>query len=122
MTRHPRITIPRNHYFSVSDHAVKRYKQRIGKKNAARKAIIAHIHRELRRAIAQKKYTCKRDPLRPNHFKHATFECESFVVVTSHSSVITIYSHDEKIEQDPYADFITTRYNDKDKDVSSATD
>ncbi|MGM9924798.1 MAG: hypothetical protein ACI35R_11180 [Bacillus sp. (in: firmicutes)] len=46
---------------TITDHAIRRYKQRVGKRTAARKRIIARIHQDLKNDVWFRKACNKED-------------------------------------------------------------
>ena len=93
---------------TVSDHAVKRYKMRIGKKNANKKRIIQTIRKEVlyhrknpRRVRLSKELDSRGKP----KFQYIT--CDQFIAVIGNNKVVTLYGKDGHEKPCAYEEFIT---------------
>lgn len=92
----------------VSEHAVRRYKQRIGKRSASKKNIINEIHRQVRLAFREKRFKYSEECYPSGHPKFAIVDCGSFRAVVARTKVITVMTKDQKMsKEDVYAEFQT---------------
>lgn len=93
---------------TISGHAVKRYKQRIGKKNANRKRIIQTIRKDVIHYMKDAKNVRPSKELdahgRPC-FRYIT--CDRYIAVLGKNKVVTLYSKDGYEKPSAYEDFIT---------------
>ena len=72
---------------TITEHAIRRYKQRIGKRTAARKRIIARINRDLKNDVWIRKASHKEDV------------DGAYILVTSKYQAVCIKSHVVTIEE-----------------------
>lgn len=93
---------------TVSDHAVKRYKQRIGKKNANRKRVIQTIRKDViyhmknpRHVRHSKELDMRGKP----RFQYVT--CDRYIAVLGQNTVVTLYNKEGHERVCAYDDFIT---------------
>lgn len=92
----------------VSEHAIRRYKKRIGKKTASRQNVINEITRLVRKAWRQNQYKYSEEQYSNGYSKFVLINCGSFIAIASKNAIITVYSKNSKMDKaDVYQEFIT---------------
>jgi len=95
----------------VRNHAIRRYKQRIGKKHSSRDNIVATIRKEIRLAWSQGNYRYSEERYANGRSKFALVTCSNFIAIVSSNSIITVYNKNEKMTRaDVYQEFITETF------------
>lgn len=103
---------PRN--MRVSDHAVRRYKQRIGKRTASKKNIVNEIQRQVRKAFKEHNFKYSEERYPSGHPKFALVDCGAFKAVVARTKVITVINKGSKMSKDDvYEEFQTLTSSDK---------
>lgn len=79
-------------YLGVSDHAIRRYRQRIGRKQATKSKLKDHIKREVLYAMQNKHYTkmTHRAGACQNRSVYRIF-ARSFTAIATRQTVLTVY-------------------------------
>lgn len=98
----------------VSDHAVRRYKQRVGKRTASKKNIVNEIQRQVRKAFKERTFKYSEERYPSGHPKFALVDCGGFKAVVARTKVITIINKGSKMsKEDVYEEFQTLTSSDK---------
>lgn len=95
----------------VSDHAVRRYKKRIGKKTASRQNVINEITRCVRKAWRTGQYKYSEEKYSNGYSKFVLINCGSFIAIGSKNAIITVYERNTKMDRSAvYNEFITATH------------
>lgn len=92
----------------VTDHAVRRYKKRIGKKNASKQNVINEITRCVRKAWRTGQYKYSEERYSNGYSKFVLINCGNFIAIGSKNAIITVYERNTKMDRSAvYNEFIT---------------
>lgn len=91
---------------TITEHAIRRYKQRIGKRTASKKRIVAQINRDLQKDVKQRKPSKVKD--------HYILVTSKYQAVCYKSRVVTITALNE--------DASTYRYNEANQETDPNMD
>jgi len=95
----------------VKAHAIRRYKQRIGKKHASRDNVINLIRREVKEAWRKGHFTYSEEKYTNGRSKFALVRCSNFIAIVSKNAIITVYEKNANMTRaDVYQEFITQTF------------
>lgn len=82
-------------YLGITDHAIRRYRQRIGRKQASKAKLKEHIKKEVLYAMQNKQYATMTNRAGTCQDKSVyRIFARSFTAISTKSSVLTVYHKD----------------------------